>query len=66
MYIGEPHPKVDGKCRQMISNWLEEETSSLEDLNYIMEGLKMVAASKYLKGILSQEDTAYKMEDVSE
>lgn len=48
----------------MLRIWLEEDSdSSLEDLAYTMEGLKMIGAAKYLKSILEPVD---KMEDVSE
>lgn len=48
----------------MIRVWLDEDTdSSLEDLAYTMEGLKMIVGAKYLKSILEPVD---KMEDVSE
>lgn len=63
-YFRDEHPKVADQCRQMIRVWLDEDAdSSLEDLAYTMEGLKMIAGAKYLKSILEPVD---KMEDVSE
>lgn len=48
----------------MIDIWMnEDDDPSLEDLAYMMEGLKMMAAVDYVKRIL---DPADKMEDISE
>lgn len=63
-FFKESNPKVGEQCRAMLRIWLEEDTdSSLEDLAYTLEGLKMIAAAKFLKAILEPVD---KMEDVSE
>lgn len=47
----------------MLSNWLEDDSNSLEDLAYTLEGLKMISAADCIKRILEPVD---KMEDISE
>lgn len=51
------------RCRYMIRLWLEDDTNTLADLAYTLEGLKMISAADCVKRILEPAD---KMEDISE
>lgn len=51
------------RCRYMLRIWLEDDTNSLADLAYTLEGMKMIQATDYIKRILEPAD---KMEDISE
>lgn len=51
------------RCRTMINIWLEDDTNTLADLAYTLEGLKMISATDCIKRILEPVD---KMEDISE
>lgn len=64
-FLESANATATNACRQMLNNWLEDEEagSCLEDLAYIMEGLKMIAATDCLKRYLEPVD---KMEDISE
>lgn len=51
------------RCRYMLRLWLEDDSNSLADLAYTLEGLKMISAADCIKRILEPAD---KMEDISE
>ncbi|XP_031617762.1 THO complex subunit 1 [Contarinia nasturtii] len=51
------------RCRYMLRIWLEDDTNTLADLAYTLEGLKMISAADCVKRILEPAD---KMEDISE
>lgn len=47
----------------MLRNWFEDDTNTLADLAYTLEGMKMTSAADYVKRVLEPVD---KMEDISE
>lgn len=47
----------------MLRLWLEDDTNTLADLAYTLEGMKMISATDCVKRILEPAD---KMEDISE
>lgn len=51
------------RCRYMLKIWLEDDSNTLADLDYTLEGLKMINAADCIKRILDPVD---KMEDISE
>lgn len=51
------------RCRYMLRLWLEDDTNTLADLAYTLEGMKMISATDCVKRILEPAD---KMEDISE
>lgn len=61
-FFRESKEGVD-RCGYMFRIWLEDDTNSLADLAYILEGLKMISAADCVKRILEPAD---KMEDISE
>lgn len=61
-YFNEQGTGREG-CRNMLRNWLEDDTNTLADLAYTLEGMKMSSAADYMKRILEPVD---KMEDISE
>lgn len=61
-YFSEQHSGHE-RCRYMLRIWLEDDTNTLADLAYTLEGMKMISATDCIKRILEPAD---KMEDISE